>query len=89
MIDLIGGPIWTTSANIQTSAPPATVEAVPDSLLEIIDLVADAGPLRDPRPSTIIDLSKSVPSILREGRVTYLDIIAKTNIRIQQSTIDS
>jgi L-threonylcarbamoyladenylate synthase len=58
IINTIGQPITTTSANISGRPTPAGIEEASLDVLENVDLVVDAGPCRTGTPSTIIDLTK-------------------------------
>ncbi len=65
-------PILQTSANLSGEAEARTVEAVPTSIRDAVDLVLDAGPLPG-TSSTVIDLrryeSESAWTVIREGAV--------------------
>lgn len=70
-------PITTTSAN--KSGQP-TLRTVPDILEQLgeaatlIHLVIDAGPLPSVATSTIVDITTSPPTILREGAISIQEI---------------
>jgi len=59
-------PITTTSANISGMKTHNTIK---DILRQIgkVDLALDAGPLKKREPSTVIDLTREPPKILRKG----------------------
>ncbi len=82
-------PLWSTSADEPGSTPPATTKCVQNHIIDAIDLIIDIGELRSPHPSTIIDLSTQVPTILREGTIKSVDIISKTNIELLYKIIKS
>ncbi len=74
LIESVGGPITTTSANVSGSPPPATVKEALGQLGERVDLALDAGRCELRTPSTVVDLSTKHLKILREGPITGEDI---------------
>lgn len=64
-------PITATSANIAGRSPHYSTESLLNELSEkqkkLIDLVIDAGTLPKNKPSTVVDLSQSNVTILRQG----------------------
>ena len=61
------GPLTATSAN-RTGQPPAlSADAAARIFGSGLDFVVDAGPSENVVPSTIVDLTKSPPEILRSG----------------------
>lgn len=71
-----GGPITGTSANISGKAAPACVEDLDPAIVEIADMVLDAGKLLGGVGSTIIDVTRDPPKILREGAVSARELSA-------------
>jgi L-threonylcarbamoyladenylate synthase len=66
------GPVTGTSAN-RTAQPPAlTAGEVTSTFGSGLDFVLDGGPASSPLPSTIVDLTKSPPEILRSGAFPWL-----------------
>ena len=64
------GPLAVSSAN-KTGAPSATTAASAEEQLgEDVEVYLDGGPCADSVPSTIVDLTGSVPRVLRTGAVT-------------------
>ncbi len=63
------GPLAATSANIHGEDTPETAAGIAD-MLPNVDLIADGGPLKDGLASTLVDLTRPVPQILREGPIT-------------------
>jgi L-threonylcarbamoyladenylate synthase len=57
-----------TSANLPGGADPRRVEDVPREIVEAVSVVVDAGELPG-IPSTVVDLTRGDPRILREGAV--------------------
>ena len=63
------GPLAVSSAN-RTGQPPATTaDEAQDQLGEAVSVYLDAGPCADNVPSTILDLTGTVPTLLRAGAV--------------------
>ena len=74
---LTGLPLTTTSANVSGRPTPYTVTEVIEQLGEAIEniaLVLDQGPLSTRELSTIIDLTVTPPQLLRQGRVSWLEV---------------
>jgi len=64
------GALVSTSANLAGGAPPVTCDEAVAVVGEGAALALDAGP-GSPRPSTIVDLTSSVPRLLRDGAVPW------------------
>jgi L-threonylcarbamoyladenylate synthase len=63
----VGRPLAVTSANLSGQPTPTTAQGVAEQLGERLPLVLDGGPSSTTQPSTIIDLSKTPPRLLRRG----------------------
>ena len=63
------GAVMATSANLHGGPDPASLEEVPPELLAGCAAAIDAGELPG-IPSTVIDLTRDEPELLREGAVT-------------------
>lgn len=77
-------PFTTTSANISGGENPYTVADVAAQLghqIDLVDLILDQGSLVGRIPSTIVDLTTTPPSILREGLISKDDIDKALNLR--------
>jgi L-threonylcarbamoyladenylate synthase len=72
LIEAVGEPITSTSANV-TGGPPARSGTAVMNVLEELGrpdvLLLDAGTLPESGPSTIIDCTTATPTVLREGTV--------------------
>lgn len=68
LIRLVGSPLTGTSANLHNEPPPMTAPAAADAVGTLVDLVLDGGPGAG-APSTVIDLARDPPLILRAGAV--------------------
>lgn len=69
-----GVPIAAPSANRSLTVSPTTARHVLDSLADAVDLVIDAGPTPAGIESTIVDLTESVPRVLRPGPIAPGDL---------------
>lgn len=73
LVESVGGPITGTSANISNRPAPAGYEDIDPELCDGVDLVVGAGTLAGGVGSTIVDLTSSLPEILREGTISKND----------------
>jgi L-threonylcarbamoyladenylate synthase len=64
------GPLTATSANIHGGAEPAVVETARRQIGDGADVYIDGGRCRFARGTTVVDLTKNVPRIVREGAVS-------------------
>jgi len=74
---MTGRPLTATSANISGQPTPYAVVEVAEQLGEDIKnvaLILDQGPLARRELSTIVDLTVSPPQLIRQGRVSWLEI---------------
>jgi len=67
-------PIAAPSANLAGRPSPTTAEHVIDDLAGRINLILDAGPTNVGVESTVVDLTKEQPMILRPGGTTYEEL---------------
>ena len=80
-------PLTTTSANISGQPTPYTVEEILEQMKENVKgiaLILDQGPIIKRELSTIVDLTASPPQLIRQGRVSWLEIREVLN-RLQSS----
>ena len=70
IIASIGSPITGTSANMSGQKSPVTADEVYRQIGDRVDMIVDGGRCPIAALSTIIDLSGSVSSILRDGAIT-------------------
>ncbi len=66
IVEELGHPIVTTSANPSGEVPVGNPYLIDDWCGSLVDLIIDGGDL-DSAPSTVVDLSVSPPVVLREG----------------------
>ncbi len=64
-----GGALTATSANVSGEPPARTPKEVEDYFPTGIDLIIDGGQVTATEPSTVLDLSKAEPRLVREGAV--------------------
>ncbi len=76
LLEFVGSPITSTSANLSGDTPLNTIASMLSVLTPGIDLYLDAGVLPPSKPSTVIDASGSLVRILREGAIPTADILA-------------
>ncbi len=77
LAEMTGHPLTTTSANVSGRPGAYTVEEVEAQLGENIrdvPLILDQGPVRVRELSTIIDLTVSPPQLIRQGRISWLEL---------------
>ena len=70
-------PLTATSANISGRPTPYSTQEVVEQLGETIEnvaLILDQGPLPTRELSTIIDLTVDPPQLIRQGRVSWLEL---------------
>jgi L-threonylcarbamoyladenylate synthase len=63
------GPMAVSSANKTGEAPAATAEEAQEQFGFAVSVYLEAGPTPDPLPSTIVDVTGEVPTLLREGAI--------------------
>jgi L-threonylcarbamoyladenylate synthase len=77
LAEMVKRPLTATSANISGWHTPYAVGEVVEQLGEDIQKVAlilDQGPLASRELSTIVDLAASPPQLIRQGRVSWLEV---------------
>lgn len=74
LLKAFGGGIAAPSANKFGSLSPTTAEHVRQELGNAVEIVLDGGPCEVGIESTIVDLSRESPAILRPGRVSAQQI---------------
>lgn len=74
IIESVGGIMPTTSANISGEKTPRSFEELSQVFKERVDILVDGGASPLGTESTIIDMSKNTPKILREGSISKNEI---------------
>jgi L-threonylcarbamoyladenylate synthase len=67
LMEMIPGPLVSTSANISGERPSGRVEDLKGQLLDQVDLFVDGGDSGKAIPSTVVDLSVTPPRVVRRG----------------------
>jgi tRNA threonylcarbamoyl adenosine modification protein (Sua5/YciO/YrdC/YwlC family) len=67
ILERIGGPVVSSSANLSGERPAESVEEVVATFGNQLDLVLDGGPRRARPPTTLVDVSGGRPRLLRRG----------------------
>lgn len=67
LLQRIGGPVVSSSANLSGQPPAETADDVLRIFGNQLDLVLDGGPRRNQLPSTLVDVSGPKPRLLRRG----------------------
>jgi len=67
LVRLCGGALTGTSANLSGRPPAESAQQVQGFFGESIDLVIDSGTTQTSQASTVLDVSRPVPKIIREG----------------------
>lgn len=69
IIESVGGILPTTSANISGEKTPRSYEELSEKFKERVEVIVDGGKSPLGVVSTILDLTKTLPKILREGAI--------------------
>lgn len=70
------GPLAVTSANRSGQGPPTTAAAAREQLGDLVEVYLDDGPRASTRPSTIVDVTRGEPHLMRVGPVDGADALA-------------
>ena len=71
---LVAGPITSTSANRSGRPPCRSAPEVAATFRTGLDLILDGGPSPGGRPSTILDVSRRAPALIRPGAIGRPDL---------------
>ena len=80
LAEMTGRPLTATSANISGRPGTYSVEEVVAQLgenLQQVALILDQGPLKMRELSTIVDLAARPPQLIRQGRISWLEVREK------------
>ena len=75
LLDRIGGPVVSSSANLSGQRPAETAEEVVRIFGNQLDLVIDGGPRHGGVSSTLVDVSGPVPRLLRQGTIDVRPVL--------------
>ena len=68
------GPLAATSANLSGVSTPATVTEIRAQLGDGVGVYLDGGPATADVPSTIVDVTRWRPKVVREGAVSRTEV---------------
>lgn len=88
LIKRFGDGIAAPSANRFKRISPTRAEHVADELTGFVDMILDGGPCQVGVESTIVDLSTSIPKILRPGQVLQSELEELLGIEFQPAIED-
>jgi len=74
IVRALGEPLTGTSANRAGAPPPVSAHEVASQMGEMGDLIIDGGPCQARLESTVVDITRDVPEVLREGPVSRGEI---------------
>ena len=75
LLERIGGPVVSSSANLSGQPPAETADDVVRIFGNQLDLVLDGGPRQDRLPSTLVDVSDERPRLLRRGALDVEELL--------------
>jgi len=70
-----GGLLVGTSANKRGQKPACTANEALEQVGEEVGIILDGGPAPLGEPSTVVDLSRETPKILRKGALAFEDVL--------------
>lgn len=70
VLSVLGRPLYSTSVNISGESPLNSVDEIAAAFGGLVRLIVDGGNLEKKAPSTIVDLTREIPVIVREGAVS-------------------
>ena len=76
LVESLGGPLTGTSANLSGSPGCRRVDDLDPQLIQQLDMVLDAGPLKGGTGSTVVDVTREIPRVLRAGEISEKEIMA-------------
>ncbi len=74
LVKTADGPITGTSANLSGSAGCFQINDLDEKIVDSVDLILDAGPLKGGAGSTVVDVTGDTPLVLRQGELSQKDI---------------
>ena len=75
LIKQVGSPVTGTSANLSGRPGYHQIQYLDPAIAKRVDLVLDAGMLEGGVGSTVVDVTSDRPQILREGQVTFEEVL--------------
>jgi len=84
LIKTFGKPITSTSANVSGGKTPYSIESILSQVSErkkrLIDIIIDAGKLPHRLPSSVVDTTLNMPTLLRQGEINFSQLGTKSII---------
>jgi len=71
IISVFGKPATATSANITGKPPPASIKSLDPKIYLAADLIIEQEDFTAHEPSTVVDISKDTPAIVRQGEASF------------------
>jgi tRNA threonylcarbamoyl adenosine modification protein (Sua5/YciO/YrdC/YwlC family) len=68
------GPLAVTSANLSGEPTPSTIEEIRARFGDAVAVYVDGGPAKEDKGSTIVDLARRKPAIVREGPISASEV---------------
>ena len=78
----VGGAITASSANRSGAGAARNAADVAEQLTPGVNLILDSGDARNPQVSTVLDVTTEPPRMIREGRVSQVEIESVLDCRI-------
>lgn len=75
LVSSLGRPLTGTSANISGEPGCRRIDDLDPQLIQQLDAIIDAGPLKGGTGSTVVDVTGDIPRILREGEISEKEIL--------------
>jgi L-threonylcarbamoyladenylate synthase len=75
LVNSLGRPLTGTSANLSGRPGCRRIDDLDPQIIQHLDIVLDAGPLKGGTGSTVVDVTHDMPRILREGEVSGKEIL--------------
>jgi len=88
LLKAFGGGIAAPSANKFGRLSPTTAQHVREELGDAVEIILDGGPCEVGIESTIVDLTREPPAILRPGRVSAQQIADALLVPLGESAVD-
>ncbi|MDO9067068.1 MAG: L-threonylcarbamoyladenylate synthase [Deltaproteobacteria bacterium] len=88
ILEQLNCPLATTSANVSGAAESCNAGQVMESFKDPVELILDGGELPRCRPSTVLDLSREHPVILRRGDIGRRELSDLLQLPVKQDKVE-
>ena len=75
LVASLGAPLTGTSANLSGKPGWRCIDDSDPQVVQQLDVILDAGPLKGGNGSTVVDVTQDVPKVLREGQISEKEIL--------------